>query len=77
MKLIYTDTDGKDTIDVVHASSCRDGKALLRKARDAWNWDVFEAASREEAFQYLDSRYELGGWDSEPELHYCPCVTIN
>lgn len=76
MKLIYTDTDEKGTIDVVHANTCRDGKTLLRKARDNYNWEVFEAATRQEAFSYLDSRYELGGWDSEPELHYCPCVTI-
>jgi hypothetical protein len=76
MKLIYTDTDGKGTIDVVHASTCRDGKSLLRKARDAWNWEVFEVATRDEAFAYLNTRYDLGSFDTEPELHYCPCVTI-
>jgi hypothetical protein len=76
MKLIYTDTDGKGTIDVVHANTCREGQALLRKARDNWNWEVFQASTRDEVFSYLDSRFDLGDWDSEPEIHYCPCVTI-
>ena len=76
MKLIYTDTDGKGTIDVVHAYTCKDGQTLLRKANGVWNWDVIEAGTRAEAFDTLEAMYDLGGWDSDPELHYCPCVTI-
>ena len=75
-KLIYTDTDGKGVVDVVHAHACREGQALLKKAQDRWNWEIFEASNRDEVFTYLDGRYELGGWDTEPEIHYCPCVTI-
>ena len=76
MKLIYTDTDGKGNTDVVHASTCRDGKALLRKAKDNWNWQIFEASSRDEAFAHLDATEDLDGLFSEPTIHYCACVTI-
>jgi hypothetical protein len=76
MQLIYTDTDGKGNIDVVHAATCRDGKTLLGKAKDEWNWQVFEANRRDEAFAHLDATENLGGLFTEPELHFCPCVTI-
>jgi hypothetical protein len=77
MKLIYTDTDDKGNIDVVHAATCRDGKTLLRKARNEWNWQVFEATSRDEAFTHLDATENLGGLFTKQEgLHFCPCVTI-
>jgi hypothetical protein len=76
MKLIYTDTDGKGNIDVVHAYECRDGKMLLRKARNEWNWQIFEADTREQAFDHLNEFENLGGLFGEPEIHYCPCVTI-
>jgi hypothetical protein len=76
MKLIYTDTDGQGNIDVVHANTCRDGKALLRKADGVWNWEIFEAETRAEAFEIMNSQYDLGGLSGNPELHFCPCVTI-
>ena len=76
MKLIYTDTDGQGNIDVVHANTCRDGKALLLKADGVYNWETFEAETRAEAFEIINGQYNLTDYSENPELHFCPCVTI-
>jgi len=71
MKLIYTDTNGRDVADIVHSYTCTDGQRLLRVAQTQWNWDIFEAQTRAEALTLMSSQYDL------EKLNFCPCVPLD